>query len=342
MRASRLRPKPHVPHSRAVSSGLGRLARSPAPCALSKGVDSRPEHGFQRWVAVLATPQVSLCRVLLPFAKYEGLGNDFILVDRSVAPDLGPAAAKVLCERHFGIGADGLLLTGLLEGRPFMRVINADGSEPEMCGNGLRCVALYLVHRGLVHTSEFDVDTDAGLHRVSVDARGEGGQVRVVMRPASLDAAEVLLAGKGEHLDRPFEVDGLALKMSTVSMGNPHAVIFDDVGDRATSLGPRIERDARFRAGANVGFAALREPGVIDLRVWERGCGFTLACGTGACAAAVAAVETGRANRHEALTVNLPGGPLSIRVGARGDGVEMTGRARRVFEGQVAWPREVT
>jgi len=276
------------------------------------------------------------------FAKYEGLGNDFILVDRAGAPELGPAAARALCERHFGIGADGLLLTGLCDGRPFMHVINADGSEPEMCGNGLRCVALYLVHRGLVRTSEFEIDTDAGVHHVRVEQHGEGAQVRVAMRPASLDAAQVLSEGAGEHLDRPFEVDGLALRLTTVSMGNPHAVIFDEVGDRATSLGPRIERDARFRAGANVGFASLREPGVIDLRVWERGCGFTLACGTGACAAAVAAVETGRAQRHQALTVNLPGGPLSIRVGARGEPVEMTGPARRVFEGQVAWPREET
>ncbi len=286
-----------------------------------------------------------MCRVLFPFAKYEGLGNDFILVDRAVVPDLGPGAAKALCDRHLGIGADGVLLIGLSEGRPSMHVINADGSEPEMCGNGLRCVALYLVHRGLVRTSEFEVDTDAGMHRVSVEHHGVGagsGQVRVAMRPASLDASQVLWSGEGEHLDQPFEVDGMELKLTTVSMGNPHAVIFDDVGEQASSLGPRIERDARFRAGANVGFAALRGAGVIDLRVWERGCGFTLACGTGACAAAVAAVETGRANRHEALTVNLPGGPLSIRVGARGDSVEMTGPARRVFEGQVAWPGEAT
>ncbi len=278
------------------------------------------------------------------FAKYEGLGNDFILVDahswQPGLPALDAATAKNWCDRHFGIGGDGVLLTGLNNGRPFMRVINADGSEPEMCGNGLRCVALYLVQRGLMRDTSFEIDTGAGVHHVSVAVRGEQGQVRVAMRPASLDAAEVLEAGRGEHLDRPFDVDGLTMSFSMVSMGNPHAVTFDDVEGKVDALGPRIERDPRFRAGANVGFASLRAEDVIDLRVWERGCGFTLACGTGACAAAVAAVETGRAPRHRALTVNLPGGPLSIRVGERGTPVEMTGPARRVFEGQIAWPRE--
>ncbi len=285
----------------------------------------------------------------LSFAKYEGLGNDFILVDRGAVAALGnglsAAQAKVLCDRHFGIGADGVLTTGVENGRPFMRVINADGSTPEMCGNGLRCVALYLVQRGLVRASTFEIDTDAGVHEVSVAHAGDGGQVRVVMREASLDAAEVLNDVRGEALDRAFEVDGLPLSLSMVSMGNPHAVTFDALADKVDALGPRIERDLRFRAGANVGFATLRSEDVIDLRVWERGCGFTLACGTGACAAAVAAVETGRAHRKRPLTVNLPGGALSIRVGERTakgtTPVEMTGPARRVFEGQIAWPGEM-
>lgn len=292
----------------------------------------------QRWVAVTPTPRVSLSCVSFAFSKYEGLGNDFIVVDEAVAQGLGPEQAKALCDRHFGIGADGVLLTGLRAGRPFMHVINADGSEPEMCGNGLRCVALYLVQRNLVTVPEFEVDTDAGVHAVSVKVAGEGGEVRVAMRPASLDAREVMASGQGELIDQPFEVDGLTLKLSAVSMGNPHAVIFDDVGARAEVLGPRIERDSRFRAGANVGFATLRSPESLDLRVWERGCGFTLACGTGACAAAVAAVETGRAERGRPLTVTLPGGPLSIQVGERGSPVLMTGPARHVFDGQVAAP----
>jgi diaminopimelate epimerase len=133
----------------------------------------------------------------------------------------------------------------------------------------------------------------------------------------------------------PFQVDGTTVRISAVSMGNPHAVTFDDVGQREAELGPRIERDPRFRAGANVGFARMRDKKSMDLRVWERGVGFTLACGTGACAAAVAAVETGRAPRDEAIAVHLPGGPLSIRVGERGERIDMTGPARWVFEGEV-------
>jgi diaminopimelate epimerase len=236
------------------------------------------------------------------------------------------------------VGGDGVLITGFSGGVPFMRVINADGSVPEMCGNGLRCVALYLVQRGLVHQSAFSVETGAGPHHVRVTRNGRGGLVEVSMRAASLDAAEVLKEGRGEHLDAPFAVDGLTLHVSAVSMGNPHAVLFDDVGERSAELGPRIERDPRFRAGANVGFARMRSRLALDLRVWERGVGFTLACGTGACAAVVAAVETGRADREQAVEVTLPGGPLQIRVGARGERIQMTGPARWVFEGEVLLP----
>ena len=269
------------------------------------------------------------------FFKYEGLGNDFLIVEQGQGPDVTPELAAQLCDRHFGVGGDGVLVTGLRNGVPFMKVINADGSIPEMCGNGLRCVALYLVQRGLVKERSFSVDTDAGPHQVSVFQEGREGQVRVGMRHASLDSGEVLAESQGEFLDAPFEVDGRTLQVSAVSMGNPHAVIFEDIGDAAPVLGPRIEKDPRFRAGANVGFARMRDRSTLDLRVWERGVGFTLACGTGACAAAVAAVETGRADRESTLSVHLPGGPLYIRVGARGERIEMTGPAREVFFGEV-------
>jgi diaminopimelate epimerase len=273
--------------------------------------------------------------VSFSFFKYEGLGNDFLIVEQGLGSEVTPELAAQLCDRHFGVGGDGILITGLKNGVPFMKVINADGSVPEMCGNGLRCVALYLVHRGLVKERSFHVDTDAGPHPVTVFQEGRVGQVRVAMRHASLDSAEVLAESRGEFLDAPFVVDGRAFELSTVSMGNPHAVIFEDVGDAASELGPRIEKDPRFRSGANVGFARMRDRSTLDLRVWERGVGFTLACGTGACAAAVAAVETGRAERDSSLTVHLPGGPLYIRVGARGERIEMTGPAREVFSGEV-------
>lgn len=276
------------------------------------------------------------------FTKYEGLGNDFLIVEQARFPHVTAELAARLCHRHFGVGGDGILLTGLAHGRPFMRVVNADGSTPEMCGNGLRCVALYLVDEGLVGDGRsdeltFEVDTDAGPHGVRV-LRAEG-QVEVQMRPASLEAGEVLRDERGRWVDAPMTFDGRALRLTAVSMGNPHAVLFDDAGAAvsadAATLGPRIERDPRFKAGANVGFARLGQRGELELTVWERGVGFTLACGTGACAAAVAAVETGRAARHQTLQVRLPGGPLAIRVGDPGKPISMIGPARKVFEGQL-------
>jgi len=276
--------------------------------------------------------------VILRFSKYEGLGNDFLVVREDDASRLlSPAIVARLCDRNFGVGADGVLIVGRDGDMPAMRVINADGSEPEMCGNGLRCVALFLVEQGLASTvgphSELVVQTGAGPHPVSVDSSVKPAQVRVHMRPASLLAGEVLRDGQGEWVEKAFEGSGPRLTM--VSMGNPHAVTFDPVADMPR-LGPLLEKDVRFRAGANIGFARLKAPTRLDLTVWERGVGFTRACGTGACAAAVAAVETGRSPRGEELQVCLPGGPLRIRVRERADPIEMTGPARHVFEGQVS------
>jgi diaminopimelate epimerase len=270
------------------------------------------------------------------FSKYEGLGNDFLVVEQGHFARLTVQLAQRLCDRHFGVGGDGVLVTGLREGRPFMQVFNADGSTPEMCGNGLRCVALYLLDQGLVHDASFEVATGAGPHHVTVQRLEAGATVEVLMCAASLDAGDVLRDAAGVRMvDQRFDVDGRPLSVSAVSMGNPHLVIFDDGLADAAQLGPRIERDGRLKAGANVGFAHLRDPHNLELTVWERGVGFTLACGTGACAAAVAAVETGRAARHVPITVHLPGGPLQIVVPAAGEPISMTGPARFVFEGSV-------
>jgi diaminopimelate epimerase len=273
--------------------------------------------------------------VRYPFSKYEGLGNDFLVVEQGRFPELTPKLAARLCDRHFGVGGDGVLITGLREGRPFMKVVNADGSEPEMCGNGVRCVALFLADRGLVRNVAFEVDTGAGPHFVRVARDEQGATVEVRMRHASIEAADVMRSERGRFIDAPFELSGQTIQLSAVSMGNPHAVTFDPLRGREAELGPRIEKDARFQAGVNVGFAQLRGPDDIELVVWERGVGFTLACGTGACAAAVAAVETGRARRDAPITVRLPGGALTIKVGAPGAPIEMTGPARRVFDGEV-------
>jgi diaminopimelate epimerase len=274
----------------------------------------------------------------LRFAKYEGLGNDFVIVDGRTQ-DLSHAAeaAVALCDRHRGVGADGVLLVDVRGGVPSMRVINADGSRPEMCGNGLRCAALYLKHSGSIAGEvELTVNTDAGPHRCRVWREGDVDWVQVEMRAASLDSASIpVLQAAGPVVEQPFEVDGTRLSFTCVSMGNPHAVTFDDVGAAArVTLGPRFGTHPRFPQGANIGFARVVGPQRIELAVWERGAGFTLACGTGACACAVAAVETGRATRGAPIEVQLPGGPLRIVVGAPGAPIEMTGPARAVFQGE--------
>lgn len=271
----------------------------------------------------------------LDFAKYQGTGNDFVVVDRAtLGDDPSPAVVKAICDRHFGVGADGILVVGETNGLPSMRVLNADGSVPEMCGNGLRCVVAYLVHEGRVAGDRVTVETDAGPHVCSVHGTWPDLEIEVQMRVPTLVPSAIPVRSESALRDAAFEVDGRLLHVTAVSMGNPHAVLFDDVADARTVLGPRIERDPRFPEGVNVGFAQVREGG-IDLEVFERGSGWTQACGTGACAAAVAAVETGRIARGSTVIVRLPGGPLTITVGAPDQAVRMRGPARMVFEGRL-------
>jgi diaminopimelate epimerase len=273
--------------------------------------------------------------VELTFEKYEGLGNDFLVVDDPGAgARIDRALAVRLCDRHRGVGGDGVLVVGGDRERPSMRVFNADGSVPEMCGNGIRCVGLHLVRRGRARIGEpLAIATDAGEHRVLVHEGGDEGQVEVWMRAPSLEPADLPLRSEHGWVSEPIEVVGRLVRVTAVSMGNPHAVLFDEDGERAV-LGPALEVDPRFPERVNVGFAASSERG-LELAVWERGVGWTMACGTGACAAAVAAVETGRVERGRPLAVHLPGGPLSIVVGAEGEPVRMTGPARHVFTGRV-------
>ena len=272
----------------------------------------------------------------LPFAKYEGLGNDFVLVelDRVGAAPTAEQAVR-LCDRHLGIGADGVLIVGTSGGRPSMKVINADGSLPEMCGNGLRCVALHLRRSGWIAADRFDVDTDAGPHACHVLSLGAQGRVEVQMRPATLAPAEVPVLADAEVVDQPFTALGKTLRVTAVSMGNPHAVTFDDPGEQRGALASALQLNERFPNHANVGFARVLAPQQIALDVFERGSGWTRACGTGACAAAVAAVVTGRAQREQPIEVILPGGPLTIAVGAPGERIAMTGPATHVFDGAI-------
>jgi diaminopimelate epimerase len=267
----------------------------------------------------------------LAFAKYEGLGNDFILIDAEHAP-LSNEVAIRLCDRHRGVGADGVLIVGR---EPSMRVINADGSLPEMCGNGLRCVALHLARLGLVGEELFEVETDAGPHRCRVLTAGESGVVEVQMRAPSLVPEQIPVAAQAPVVDEPFQIAGRTLHVTAVSMGNPHAVVFDDVGQSRLQLGPALAHDARFPKGVNAGFARVVAKDVLELNVYERGAAWTQACGSGACAAAAAAVQTGRAERGQEIEVRLPGGALRIVIGQSGDPVHMIGPARHVFDGTV-------
>lgn len=284
----------------------------------------------------------------IAFAKYEGLGNDFVIVDGRATPpsklQFVAEQAVQICERHRGVGADGVLTIEYASGpgesarpRPVMRVINADGSRPEMCGNGIRCVALHLVRSGAQAAGvPFEIDTDAGSHRCLVASSERESTVEVSMRPAALEPAEIPVLAETIVLDQVFALQSGSVRLSCVSMGNPHAVTFDDVGQNArASLGPALEKHARFPRAANIGFARVLAPQVIELAVWERGVGFTEACGTGACACAVAAVETGRAQRHQPIELRLPGGLLQIVVGERADRIAMTGAARHVFDGNL-------
>lgn len=257
------------------------------------------------------------------FEKWEGLGNDFVVVE---ATDITITAevARRLCDRRFGVGADGVLVVG--RDRPRMQVWNADGSRPEMCGNGLRCVAGYLVSRGAGGGS-LVIATDAGDKRCEVTRAGDGFDVVVAMGRARIGPPLTVTALGAEH------------RFASVDVGNPHAVTFEPYSDET------IDRLAQLVAtappgGVNVEFcrvlpAEAGDAARIDVIVWERGVGRTLACGTGACAVAAAACEQGRAPFGAPIRVVLPGGPLRITVAPGTMDLLMQGPARRVFSGEV-------
>ena len=265
---------------------------------------------------------------VLAFEKLEGLGNDFIVVHRPSA-DLDAQCARQLCDRHFGIGADGVLLVlppATPSARARMLVINADGSRPEMCGNGLRCVALALARRDNATAISYVIDTDAGPLACEVDRSGETGMVRVGM-----GRAEVLPSHVTEH-------DGQKLELRRISTGNPHAIVFDAGLDEAAldRFGPRVSSE--IPGGSNVELATRRGPRSFDLVVWERGVGRTLACGTGAAATAAAAALAGHAPFGEPIEIRLPGGSLELTVQRETLELSMRGPARRVFSGEVVLP----
>lgn len=276
----------------------------------------------------------------LEFTKYHGLGNDFILIDNrdSAEPKVSMAQAEKLCDRHFGIGADGVIfaLPGQ-EGTDYtMRIFNSDGSEPEMCGNGIRCMARFVAD--LEQTTElrsYKIHTLAGVITPKLEA---DGLITVDMGEPRLLSEEIptTLAPVGQSVVNQFiNVAGQDWQVTCVSMGNPHCITFvEDVDAIALAdIGPQFEHHAAFPKRTNTEFIQVVRRDYLKMRVWERGAGITLACGTGACAALVAAVLTGRSDRL--ATVELPGGPLKIEWTESNNRLAMTGPATLVFRGQV-------
>ncbi|MEG4282242.1 diaminopimelate epimerase [Microcoleus sp. A006_D1] len=274
----------------------------------------------------------------IEFAKYHGLGNDFILIDNrhSSEPVLTPEQAVSMCDRHFGIGADGVIfaLPGQNDTDYTMRIFNSDGSEPEMCGNGIRCLAKFIADlEGEKAKTEYRIHTLAGV--ISPELRSDG-QVKVDMGLPRLLAAEIpttLAAPDAKVIDVPIEVADKSWSVTCVSMGNPHCITFvDDVSAVALeTVGPVFEHHQAFPQRTNTEFIQVIRSNYVKMRVWERGAGVTLACGTGACAAVVAGVLVGKCDRTTA--VELPGGVLEIEWAEVSGRIYMTGPAQRVFTG---------
>lgn len=274
------------------------------------------------------------------FTKMEGLGNDYIYVDCMAgepASDWENLSIR-MSDRHFGVGADGIILIMPSKVADFrMRMFNADGSEGKMCGNGSRCVAKYVYDNGLTRKTEVTLETLAGIKvlKMHLGADGKVDTVTVDMGEPILTAAEVPALSASERMveeNLPTAKHG-DFAVTAVSMGNPHGVIFvEEITDELVlGAGPELERHSAFPDRANIEFVKVIDGETVQMRVWERGSGETLACGTGACATAVAAALTGRTNRK--VTVKLIGGDLSIEWNEKDNHVYMTGPARTVFTG---------
>lgn len=283
----------------------------------------------------------------LPFIKMHGCGNDYIYFDRITHTDLFPDPEKLavaLSDRRFGIGGDGIVLicpSTVADVR--MRMFNADGSEGNMCGNAIRCVGKYCAEAGIVTGDSLTVETRSGIKTLALtrDAGGAVTGVRVDMgAPILVPAAVPVSLTGGPVIARPTVVAGGKYTITTVSMGNPHCVLFSGQGwnfDLASldleKIGPAFEHDPLFPERVNTEFAVVEGPTSIAMRVWERGSGETWACGTGACATAVAAVACGLSPRNADITLHLRGGDLTIRY--TDETVYMTGPATEVFRGEV-------
>ncbi len=271
------------------------------------------------------------------FWKMHGLGNDYIVIDdrrENIAEEELSGLAQKLCRRRFSIGADGLLILQNSRSSDFsMRIFNADGSEAQMCGNGIRCIAKYCYDNGIVSKKLMIVETLAGARRVEVLTDGKSiTEVRADMGHPSFSRRDIPMTGEGECVDEPIVIDGDNLKITCVSMGNPHCVAFvhNLQSFPVHEVGHKLEKHRYFPEGTNVEFVVVKDRETINVRTWERGVGETTACGTGACASVAAAYRLGKTGKN--VKVNLLGGNLLVELG---DSVTLEGPVEKVFEGQL-------
>ncbi|HAN32641.1 MAG TPA: diaminopimelate epimerase [Myxococcales bacterium] len=304
--------------------------------ALGKAIDQKPFSEHRK----VASKAIEEGVMQLKFSKFHGLGNDFLFIDdRDKNYDFQRLAIDI-CDRNRGVGADGILLFRGTPQRPEMIVINSDGSVPEMCGNGLRCFVKALVERHQLPGDTIEVTTGAGRLscRFGRDAFGHVERVSVNMGEPSLNPADVPLATSTPLLNHPLEIDDQTLEVTAVGVGNPHMVTFTNIDlQTRLRLGPRLSSHPLWPAQTNVEFCEVL-PSVsegtkaIACHVYERGCGWTQACGTGATAAAFAAVQMGLFGVGESVQVHLPGGQLQITIREDGSAL-MMGPAQHVFDG---------
>lgn len=279
----------------------------------------------------------------MKFTKMHGLGNDYVYVNGFEEKVENPSeVARYVSARHTGIGSDGLILIKPSKAADFeMEMYNADGSRSEMCGNGIRCVGKYVYDHGLMDQTSLSVETLGGIKHLELTVKdGKVALVRVDMGEPELCAGRIpilcdTVQEEGRVIDEPITVDGMEYRMTGVSMGNPHAVVYleDIKGLAIERIGPKFENHERFPNRINTEFVRVVDCDTIEMRVWERGSGETMACGTGACAAAVASILNGLAGR--AVTVRLPGGELLVEWDEETGRVYMTGPAVTVFEGEI-------
>lgn len=276
----------------------------------------------------------------MKFTKMHGCGNDYVYVNCMEKMIEDPAkVSKFVSDRHFGVGSDGLILICPSDQADFrMAMYNADGSEGEMCGNGIRCVAKYVYDYGLTDKTSISVETKGGMKYLDLTVEeGKVQMVKVNMGSPILNPAQIpILSEKEQFIDEPVEVDGVVYRMTGVSMGNPHVVTFVDDTSALDleKIGPSFENHKLFPKRINTEFVQVLNDHEINMRVWERGSGETLACGTGTCASAVACVFNGKTKEH--LTVHLLGGDLEIFYDRANDTVWMTGPASVVYDGELS------